>query len=108
MTKQHILDEIRGTAKANGGVPLGTKAFFRETGIKESDWYGRYWSRWGDACKEAGFAANKPTESYGKEVLIERCIALVRELRKMPVVGELLLKRRKDPSFPGKISLYMN
>jgi len=108
MTKQHILDEIRGPNKANGGVPLGKKVFFRETGIKESDWYGKYWSRWGDACIEAGFAPNKRTESYGKEVLVERCIALIRELRKMPVVGELRLKRRNDPSFPGTRSLFKN
>jgi len=38
MNKQHILQEIKRTATANDGIPLGRLRFFRETGIKESDW----------------------------------------------------------------------
>jgi hypothetical protein len=38
MTKQHILEEMRRTAKANDGVPLGHRRFYSETGIKYSDW----------------------------------------------------------------------
>ena len=56
MGKQRILDDIRRTAAANGGAPLGKSAFFRETGIREGDWHGKYWARWGDALHEAGFA----------------------------------------------------
>jgi hypothetical protein len=44
MTKGHILSEIRRTAAANGGVPLGVRRFFAETGVKESDWHGRFWA----------------------------------------------------------------
>jgi hypothetical protein len=40
MNKQHILDEIRRTAKENKSVPLGKGRFLRETGIKDSDWAG--------------------------------------------------------------------
>lgn len=46
MTKQQILDEIKRTAELNGRTPLGRQRFFQETGIKESDWSGRYWARW--------------------------------------------------------------
>jgi hypothetical protein len=41
--RQHILDEIRRTAKANCGVPLGKSRFEQETGIRYYDWFGRFW-----------------------------------------------------------------
>jgi hypothetical protein len=61
VTKQHILSEIRRTAAANGGVPLGVQRFFTETGIKSSDWHGKFWARWGDALREAGFSQTNST-----------------------------------------------
>ena len=56
--KQHILDEIRRTVEANGGVALGKQRFFSETGIRESDWSGKFWIRWGDEVREAGYEPN--------------------------------------------------
>ena len=53
MKRQHILKELRRTAEANGGVPLGRLSFFKETGIKEADWKGKFWARWNDAVREA-------------------------------------------------------
>jgi hypothetical protein len=47
--KAHILDEIRRTAKANGGAPLGRARFEDETGIRAADWYGKHWRSWGEA-----------------------------------------------------------
>jgi len=43
MTKKHILDEIKRTALANNGMPLGSKAFEREAGVRHADRYGKYW-----------------------------------------------------------------
>ena len=54
VTKAHILDEIELTAEANGGQALGRLRFYAETGIKETDWSGKYWVRWSDALREAG------------------------------------------------------
>ncbi len=101
MNKQHILDEIRRTAKANNGVPLGRDRFLRETGLKESDWYGRFWIRWSDALREAGFAANTMQAAYNDDPLIEKFIGLIRTLGHFPVRGEVLLEERNNPEFPA-------
>ncbi len=53
MTKQQILDEIRRTAKENGGQPLGVDRLKKETIIRDSDWK-KYWIRLSDAHKELG------------------------------------------------------
>jgi len=101
MDKQHILREIQRTAKANAGVPLGREKFLQETGIKESDWSGIHWARWGDALREAGFTANELQSAHDEDYLLERYVALIREVSRVPVAMELRLKRRSDPSFPS-------
>ncbi len=101
MNKQNILQEIKRTAEANGGNPLGRLRFFRETGIKESDWKGKYWARWNDAVSEAGLEPNQKTSAYEGELLMEKFISLMRELSRFPVVAEIRMKVRKDPSFPN-------
>ena len=65
ITKQDILEAIRRTAKENGGVPLGRGRFEKETGIKPYDW-GKFWSKLGDAQREAGFDPNTFNAAYGE------------------------------------------
>ncbi|HEX9222894.1 MAG TPA: hypothetical protein VF860_06160 [Candidatus Acidoferrales bacterium] len=84
MKKEYILEEIRRTAKENGGAPLGVRMFLRETGIKEADWKGKHWVRWGDAVRDAGFAPNKLTVAYEESALIEKFIAVMREVGRFP------------------------
>lgn len=100
MEKQHILEEIKRTAASNGGAPLGVARFLQETGIKLTDWEGRFWVRWGDALREAGFEPNQFNTAYDKTMLIESLVSLMRELGKFPVRRELQLKARADKSFP--------
>jgi hypothetical protein len=69
--RDRIISEIKRIASATGGEPPGRGVFLRETGIKESAWRGRYWARWGDALKEAGF---EPNELQPKK--IERSLLL--------------------------------
>ena len=90
MTKEHIVDEIRRTAKENGGVPLGHRLFEQQTGIRYCDWFGKHWSRWGDALQEAGFAPNTfLKDAFTDDFLVEKLIALIRELGRFPGTGDL-------------------
>jgi len=99
MDKQYILDEIRRTAK--NGIPLGRLKFFKETGIKESDWQGRFWVRWSEAVQEAGFQPNQMTTAYEESELLEKLCGLISELGHFPVAAELRMKEHKDSSFPN-------
>jgi hypothetical protein len=72
MDKDYILHEIRRTAKENGGLALGRQRFFQETGIRETDWSGRYWPRWSDAVREAGLVPNQLQAAFDQINLIER------------------------------------
>jgi hypothetical protein len=95
------LNEIKRTAEANGGVPLGVARFLHETGIKVTDWEGKLWARWGDALREAGFEPNQFNAAYDDAILMEKFVSLVRELGKFPVRQELKLKARTDKGFPS-------
>lgn len=99
-TKQEIIDEIRRTAKENGGRPLGKARFEKETGIKAYDW-GIYWARFGDAQKEAGFVPNQLTAAYSTDFLIEKIISLSRKLRKFPTGREIVVESNSDAQFPS-------
>jgi hypothetical protein len=99
--REFILAEIRRTAADNGGTPLGRARFAAETGIRESDWSGRYWARWNDALRDAGFRPNQLQARYDDDEVLAALIAEVRRLGRMPTTAELRLRRREDPSFPS-------
>jgi hypothetical protein len=99
--KKHIIDEIKRTAEENNGVPLGQKRFIRITGIKFSDWYGIYWTKWSDAVREAGFKPNKLQFPYNQNVLMEHVVSLIREIKKFPTSGEIRLKSHNTEEFPS-------
>jgi len=101
MDKQLILDEIKRTAEENGGVPLGRDAFLAATGIKQTDWYGKHWARWGDALREAGFRPNEMQTAYADDEILAKLSGLIQELGHFPVEGELRIKARTDRSFPS-------
>ncbi len=101
MNKEHILQEIKRTAQANGGVPLGQRRFISETGIKTSDWFGIYWARWSDALHEAGFSPNQLQGAYDTTELLDKYAKLVLELGRLPTKGDLRLKARSDAKFPS-------
>lgn len=99
-TKTHILAEIKRTAQKNGGTPLGMARFRAETGIKSSDWMGKFWARWGDALVEAGFEPNALQGPRDDEELLENLASFTREIGHFPVANEIKLKARTEPGFP--------
>jgi Meiotically up-regulated gene 113 len=102
VSRDHILQEVRRTAEANGGKPLGRSGFFAETGIKESDWKGRYWARWNDVVREAGYGPNALVEAMDDETMLDQLAGLALELGRIPVVAEMRMKKRADPAFPNE------
>lgn len=101
MQKAHILREIRRTAEANDGEPLGWRRFLTETGIRQSDWLGIYWARWSDALKEAGFEPNELTEGYEATELLDKIARLALQLGRLPTNADLRLQAKKEPGFPS-------
>lgn len=101
VSKEHIIKEIHRTTKENNGIPLGMARFEKEIGIKKSDWFGKYWARWNDAIKEAGYEPNKMQSGYDENWLIEQMISLVRELKRFPSGGDIRMKAYKSKEFPG-------
>jgi len=88
MTKALILDQIRRTAAENDGVPLGRDRFLTQTSIKEADWLGKYWVRWSDAIREAGYEPNIMKGAYDDTFLLDKLVGLIRELGHFPVKAE--------------------
>jgi hypothetical protein len=100
VAKDHILAEIRRTAGENDGKPLGRVRFETETGIRPGEWE-RYWARWGDAVRDAGF---EPNQKYGRsddDRNLQHLALETRRLGRLPTGRELRLRRRRDDTFPG-------
>jgi Meiotically up-regulated gene 113 len=100
MDKSFILSEVRRTAMANGGVALGRLRLETETGIKDHHW-GKFWARYGELVREAGFEPNAKTEAWTEAELCAYLAGLIRELGKFPTHGEVRVKNTTDPDFPN-------
>ena len=105
MDKKHIIDEIIRTSSENNGIPLGHRKFASETGIKESDWCGIYWAKWGDAVREAGFNPNQMRPAYNESFLIESVTSLIKEIKRFPTAADFRLKAHNTKGFPWERSL---
>lgn len=101
MTKDHILAEIRRTTAENGGVALGKKRFLDATGIAESDWLGRYWTRWSDALREAGVKGQAMNPRLPDDAILAAAATIVRQLGRFPTAAEIRLAGREDPGLPS-------
>src|SRR5689334_21298438 len=100
MDKEFILAEILRTAAQNGGIALGRDRFLRETGIKDSDWLGKYWPRWSDAVREAGVVGSKWQGQLNERELLNHYVTLVRDLGHVPVTAEIRMHAKANRGFP--------
>jgi Meiotically up-regulated gene 113 len=100
--REQILSEIRRTAQANAGVPLGWRRFEEATGIRYHDWYGRHWTKWSDAVVQAGYQPNAMTQAYDDSVLLDCLVTLTRQLGRAPTHGDLAFATKNDQSFPSE------
>ena len=101
MDKSFILDEIKRTAEAHDGKPLGRIAFASETGIKEYVW-NKYWARWGFALAEAGFSANQLTRPFETTELLQKYANLALEIGRLPSGGDLRVRHHADSQLPSR------
>ncbi len=99
--KQTILRKIQQLAEENGGKPPGGKGFERTTGIRKSAWLGKFWVRWGDALREAGFQPNTLQRAYSETFLMECLIRVTRACGHFPSRAELQMSGRNDPALPS-------
>lgn len=105
-SREHILGEIRRCAADNDGKPLGRQLFEVATGVRESDWIGRYWARWGDAIREAGLEPNElQGQLHSDADLLRHLASLTKELGHYPTTPELRMRRQVDPAFPNANSI---
>ncbi len=100
MDRNTIIAEIKRTAAGNDGKPLGRLRLEAETGIRPSDWM-RYWSRFADAQREAGFEPNERTAAYDEGELCRSLALLAQELGRIPTQADLRVKGYADPTFPS-------
>lgn len=100
-SKSHIIDEIRRTTGANNNRPLGQRQFERETGIKRSDWRGKFWARWGDALTDAGFPPNVPPARINEDTILKSLMNLTLKLGRFPTRDEIKLEKNINADFPS-------
>ena len=101
LTKDDVLREIRRTADENGGVALGKAAFFAATGIRESDWSGRWWTTWGAAVRKAGLEPQRLNPRLDDERVLEAAARIVRKRGRFPTAAEIRFECNADPTLPS-------
>jgi len=98
--KEEILAEIRKTVVGNGGAIPGERAFLAATRIKASAWKGKYWARWTDAVREAGYDPNAMTQRIPDESILQQLAEFIVRLGYFPVRDEINIQAKTTSGFP--------
>jgi hypothetical protein len=101
-SKEHIVREIRRLTEEADGTPIGQDKFEAVTGIATTVWRGRYWARWTDAVREAGFEPNAfGAKKHDDTELVHILAKLTRELGAFPTSADLRLRRHVGGDIPS-------
>lgn len=101
LTKDEVLREIRRAAAENGGAAPGRGAFFAGTGIRESDWSGRWWTTWGAAVREAGLEPQKLNHRLDDNIVLHAAARIVQKFGRFPTAAEIRFECHADPALPS-------
>ena len=99
ITKEDILQEIHKFVAERKEAP-GELQFKAVTRIKPSAWKGRYWVRWTEAVREAGYDPQSMVQRTPDETIIENLAEYIGRLGHFPVRDEINLESRKLSGIP--------
>ena len=99
-SRDHIIDQIRRVAEKVGRAP-GRRVFERETGIRESEWYGVHFRHWRDALREAGYESNEKQVKFSPEQILRKYAEAVRYFGRIPAQIDLRMYSRDQEDFPS-------
>jgi hypothetical protein len=100
VTKNEIISEIQKYVAANGGKVPGEIAFESATRIKSSNWRGKFWARWTDAVREAGYDPTGWNQKIPDEELLETLAEFITTQARFPTRDEINLNARKIEGLP--------
>jgi hypothetical protein len=99
ITRQEIISEIQKFAAADGTIP-GERGFANATRIKESAWKGKYWARWTEAIREAGYDPNILNQRIPDEEILAKLATFITDLGHFPIRDEINVHARTASGFP--------
>lgn len=99
-SRETIIREIGRVAEKIGRSP-GVELFEKETGIRRSEWLGKYWRTWGAALEEAGYEPNRMQGQLSAEHVLRKYAELVRHLGRIPAEIDIRMYTRDRDDFPG-------
>lgn len=100
ITKEELLAEINKFVSSNNGEIPGEHRFAAATRIKQSAWRGRYWARWTDAIREAGYEPNSMQQKISDDEILSHLATHIDALNRFPTSHEINLHARNTAGFP--------
>jgi Meiotically up-regulated gene 113/Homing endonuclease associated repeat len=99
-SRQHIIDEIRRVAETLDRPP-GRATFEKLSGIRTSEWHGKFWRTWGEALQAAGFSENALQDRLSSEEVLRHYAEAVRHFARIPAAIDIRMYSRDRAEFPG-------